>query len=72
MVGDLPLVVGFDGDARCQAQQGGVVGEDPDDVGAALDLSCTPARSKTSRKARPAGFEPATCRLEGSALKALC
>lgn len=37
-VGDLPLVVGLEEDGADQAQDGGVVGEDPDDVGAPLDL----------------------------------
>jgi hypothetical protein len=31
--------VGFDQDGAGQAQQRGRVGEDPDDVGAALDLA---------------------------------
>jgi hypothetical protein len=33
----LPFVVGFDQDGAGQAEQRGGVGEDPDDVGAALD-----------------------------------
>jgi hypothetical protein len=37
-IGDLPFVVGFDEHRAGQAQQGGGVGKDPDDVGAALDL----------------------------------
>lgn len=41
-VGDLPFVVGLDQDRAGQAQQGGGVGEDPDDVGAALDLLIQP------------------------------
>jgi hypothetical protein len=38
----LPLVVGFDQDAGRQPEQRGGVGEDPDDVGAALDLPVEP------------------------------
>jgi len=34
---DLPFIVGFDQDGGGQPQQGLGVGEDPDDVGAALD-----------------------------------
>jgi hypothetical protein len=33
--------VGFDQDSTGQAQQGGRVGEDADDVGAALDFPCS-------------------------------
>ena len=38
-IGHLPLVVGLDHHRGDQALDGGVVGEDPDHVGAALDLS---------------------------------
>jgi hypothetical protein len=38
-LGDGPLVVGLDADGRDQAQHGGIVGEDADHVGAALDLA---------------------------------
>ena len=41
-IGDLPFVVGFDEHRAGQAQQGGGVGKDPDDVGAALDLFVEP------------------------------
>jgi len=41
-VADLPFVVGFDEDGAGQAEQGGGVGEDSDDVGAALDLLVQP------------------------------
>src|SRR3954453_1461588 len=36
---DEPFVVGFDGEHRAQPDQAGVVGEDPDDVGAPGDLA---------------------------------
>ena len=39
---DLPLVVGLDQDGAGQAEQGCGVGEDPDDVGAALDFLVEP------------------------------
>ena len=39
---DLPLVVGLDQDRAGQAEQGGGVGEDPDDVGAAFDFLVEP------------------------------
>ena len=35
-VGDLPFVVGFDQDRAGEAEQGGGVGEDTDDVGAGV------------------------------------
>ena len=38
----LPFVVSFDQHAAGEPQQGGGVGEDPDDVGAALDLAVEP------------------------------
>jgi hypothetical protein len=38
----LPFVVGFDQDGAGQAEQRGGVGEDPDDVGASLDLLVEP------------------------------
>ena len=41
-VGDLPFVVGFDQDGAGEAEQRGGVGEDADDVGAALDLLVHP------------------------------
>jgi hypothetical protein len=40
--GDLPLVVGLDQDGAGQAEQGGGVGEDADDVGAAFDFLVEP------------------------------
>jgi hypothetical protein len=41
-VGDLPFVVDLDQDRAGQPQQGFGVGEDADDVGAALDLLVQP------------------------------
>jgi hypothetical protein len=38
----LPFVVSFDQDGAGEAEQGGRVGEDADDVGAALDLLVQP------------------------------
>ena len=43
---DKPLIVLFDDDAGCEPDQGAVVGEDPDDVGA----------SPISRFTRSSGF----------------
>ena len=40
--GDLPFVVGLDQDRAGQAEQGGGVGEDADDVGAAFDFLVEP------------------------------
>jgi hypothetical protein len=37
-LGDLPRVVGLGDDGGDEAEDGGVVGEDPDDAGTALDL----------------------------------
>jgi hypothetical protein len=41
-LGDLPLVVGLDDHRGDEAEGGGVVREDPDDPGAALDLGVEP------------------------------
>ena len=40
--GDGPLVVGLDDDRGDEARDAGVVGEEPDDVGAPLDLAVDP------------------------------
>src|SRR5581483_6099863 len=40
--GDRPLVVDLEQDSAGQAQDGVLVGEDPDDVGSALDLDVDP------------------------------
>jgi hypothetical protein len=41
-VADLPLVVGFDEHGAGEAEQGGWVGKDADDIGTPLDLLVHP------------------------------